>query len=412
MAFGLTLALMVPFVPQAVAAGGMTLVLVPHCTEQTGCAEFAVVDGEHITTGQLAAGDILDLDVLVRGPDFANVRSVRSWINYDPEILEARSIEISPSLPSPTPGEQTIDDALGLVKIGGSTPTGFTSADTRIARVTFRVLEATKNTELSFDGYNSTGHGHTAVNGEPQAGDGNISGSLPDPPCFDTILGCSEKNTPLLSGEPTRLTVLLASASQSSSASSQSSTSQSSSSSSSFSQPLSSSSSSITTTGQGTTFGILQVQNVRVTTKDTVIFLGWQALSSAELAGYNVYYGTVSGRYIQRRSLPASSTSLVLRDLEAGTTYYLAVRAVNAQGEESVFSQEVSVTVGAPESSTSPMTNLPVDSGAVGGNPIEKRGGKTINGDTGAASIFLWLFLGSAFVGTMFAYRRQTSHVS
>ncbi len=431
-ALGVLLALLVPFVPTAFAAGSMTLLLVPHCTEQSGCPEYAVLDAEHFTTGQLAAGDIVDIDVLVRGSDYAKVRSVRSWIKYDPKVLEARSVEITSALPSPTPGEQNIEKSVGLVKIGGSSTNGFTSVDTRIARVTFRVLETAADTELSFQGYNDEGSGQTSVNSERNSTGGLDQGPLPPPPCFDKILGCRGTTTPLLSGEPGKLTVKLSAPAMQGSiltaqAAEVSSTSSSSSVSSSIdytnfevqqtgggvanmsaSATTSSSSSSVSSlSGQGSTFGILQVQDVRVTTKDDLIFLGWQALKSSELAGYNVYYGTVSGRYIQRRSLPATSTSLVLRDLIPGTTYYLAVRAVNAQNQESVFSQEVSVTVGKPETATSPMTKLPIDSGAVGGNPIETRGGTTIKGETGSASVFAWLLAGSALIGTAFAFRRQ-----
>ncbi len=403
----------VSHVPKASAEGSMTLLLVSHCTEQTGCTEFAVSDATHFTTGQRVAGDILDLDVLVRGSEFADVRSVRSWISYNPAILEARSVEISAALPSPTPGEQTIDQSQGLVKIGGSTPSGFTTQDTRIARVTFRVLETTTDTELSFDGYNSAGNGKTAVNGEWNTHTANEKG-IPEPPCFDAILGCKGSATPLLSGEPAKLTIKLATGKQSSASTASSVSSQGQNdvplvitqTSSSFASSLS---------GQGSSFGLLQIQNVRVTTKDNAIFISWQALKSSELAGYNVYYGTISGRYLQRRSLPTTSTSLVLRDLEPGATYFLAVLGVNVQELESVFSQEVSVTVGKPESASSPMTTLPQNAGSVGKNPIDTRGGTTINGETGSANILAWILLSSALVGTGFAFRRQLvlpSHVS
>lgn len=429
LALGVMLALFPTFIPSGYAAGSMTLLLVPHCTEQSACPEFAVLDAERFTTGKLAAGDILDIDVLVRGTDFAKVRSVRSWISYDTKVLEARSVELTPALPSPTPGEQNIEKSLGLVKIGGSSTNGFTSSDTRVARVTFRVLETTSDTELSFHGYNDAGNGQTAVNTDRNSTSGLDKGALPPPPCFDNILGCRGTPTPLLSGQPAKLRVQLSSGLQGSILTAQAAEVSSSSSSISSSNSSNivdwevqqtgggvanmSSSAAMTSSsvsslsGQGSTFGILQVQDVRVTTKDNLIFLGWQALKSAELAGYNVYYGTVSGRYLQRRSVPATATSLVLRDLEPGTTYYLAVRAVNGQNQESVFSQEVSVTVGKPETATSPMTKLPADSGAITGNPIETRGGTTIKGETGSASVFAWILAGSALIGTVFAFRRQ-----
>lgn len=405
-ALTVALALTAPVTGAAQTAGSMTLLLVPHCTEQTGCPEFAVSDAEHITTNRLTAGDILDLDVLVRGQDYAHVRSVKSWISYDPKILEARSVDVT-GLPSPTPGEKNIDAQHSVVKIGGSTPNGFASPDTRIARVTFRVLETTANTEIAFVGFNPQGTGTTAVNAAASSNTQNSSG-LADPPCMDDIIGCRGSSTPLLFSEPAKLTVSLTDASVATATSSSSSSQNqrfSSSSSSSLAYGTKNPNSSLV--GEESTFAILQVQDVRVTTKDGVIFLGWQALRSAELAGYNIYYGTVSGRYIQRRSVPKNSSSLVLRDLEPGTTYYLAVRAVGTQDQESVFSQEVSVTVGQPESATSPMTNVPPESGAQTGNPIETRGGTTIEGETGLANVFLWVIVTSAVIGTVVAFRRQ-----
>jgi hypothetical protein len=314
--------------------------------------------------------------------------------------------------------------------------TGFSSGDTRIARVTFRVITSTANTEITFDGYNAAGNGHTAVNAGRQASPLD-SGALPPPPCFDAILGCRGSATPLLIGEPSKFTVTLTGEPTGSILVAQAAEMPVSSSSSQANTGMSSSAIALTTTtplttmsssagisssagglsGLGSTFGILQVQNVRVTTKDNIIFLGWQALKSAELAGYNVYYGTVSGKYIQRRSLPESATSLVLRDLEPGSTYYLAVRAVNTQNQESVFSQEVSITVGKPETATAPMTTVPKDevTTAITGNLVERHGGKNINGETGSSSVFMWVMVGSALIGTAFAFRRQlalSSHVS
>ncbi len=404
-ALAVTLALIAPVSTVAQTAGSMTLLLVPHCTEAIGCPEFAVSDAEHIITNRLTAGDILDLDVLVRGQDYARVRSVKSWISYDPKILEARSVDIT-GIPSPTPGEKNIDTKNSLVKIGGDVPNGFTSADTRIARVTFRVRETTANTEIAFAGFNAEGTGTTAVNAARNQ-EYQHEGGLGDPPCLDTIIGCRGSTVPILSGEPSKLTVSLTDATVSSSTSSSSSANARYSSSSSSSLGYGTKNPNALLSGDGSTFAILQVQDLRVTTKDGVIFLGWQALRSAELAGYNIYYGTVSGRYIQRRSVPKNSTSLVLRDLEPGTTYYLAVRAVGSQDQESVFSQEVSVTVGQPETATSPMTNAPPESGAQTGNPIETRGGTTIEGETGLTNIFLWAIVTSAVIGTIVAFRRQ-----
>jgi hypothetical protein len=149
------------------------------------------------------------------------------------------------------------------------------------------------------------------------------------------------------------------------------------------------------------------VQRVQVTTRNQDVFLGWQALKSSELKGYNVYYGTVSGRYMQRKSLPGSATSLVLRDLEPDATYFFAIRAFNNADKESAFSQEVSVTVGKPETSTAPLTTVISDMTAPEGNPVESQGGTTVTGETGTGDTLVVLLLISAVIGTAFAFHRQ-----
>lgn len=410
-------------IPSAYAAGAMSISLAPHCTDEdrSTCPAFEVTSPTTISTGKLSAGDILDVDVVVTGSDYKEVREVRSWLNYDPEKLEARSVELTPAITSPTPGEQNIDSVTRSVKIGGSVRSGFSQDTTVIARVTFRVLSTTDDTEISFFDYRDDGIAHTAVNGSRVTKE--EGGSLPAAPCIDFIIGCKGTPRPLLSAAPAVLAVLLKDESVIPEAQAAELLGNTSSSAMSVSSAMSSSmssdgmaSSASSLAGAGSTFTILQVQGLKVTTRDTSVFLGWNDLKSSELTGYNVYYGTVSGRYMQRRSIPASEASLVLRDLQIGTTYYFAVRGVNAQNQETVFSQEVSVTVGKPETATSPLTgsvqdlpSLPDTSGQTPSNMIQTHGGQTIGGNTGVSDTFFMLFGISAMIGTFFAFRRQLS---
>jgi hypothetical protein len=63
------------------------------------------------------------------------------------------------------------------------------------------------------------------------------------------------------------------------------------------------------------------------------------------LAGYDIHYGTASGKYTQTVAVnnPGIAT-YVVSNLSPGT-YYFSVTAVNSQGTESPMSAEVSTTV-------------------------------------------------------------------
>ncbi len=414
-------------------AGSAILKIAPHCTEndRTKCPSFDVKDVEHLTTGKLSAGDILDIDIVLHATEPEKVDAVRSWLTYESDVLEARNVELTNAIVAPTPGEQNIDSIMRLIKIGGSTQGKITTQEVVIARVTFRVIATTKNTVIGFHDFQGTGLGHTAVNGKATGLRANEKGL--DLPCIDKLIGCRGTTDALLAAEPSKLIVSLAdestklTGSLTSSSGGSSSVSDVNNDETINTGSISSSLNSERTKGvgvsnlqqstvntsdangmQGSSFGLLQVQKVQVTTRDRDIFLGWQTLKSSALKGYNIYYGTVSGRYIQRKSVPSNSTSIVLRDLEPGTTYYLALRAFNENDLESAFSQEVSVTVGKPESSTSPlsaMTNS--DDAEIDGNPIVNHDGMTIAGESGVNSIVSIFFLVCAAVGTIVAGHRQ-----
>ncbi len=149
-------------------------------------------------------------------------------------------------------------------------------------------------------------------------------------------------------------------------------------------------------------FTMLQVQGARVTTEGSSVFLAWDTLPSSEIIGYNVYYGTTMGSYIQRRGVDKSATSITIRALPVATTYYFAVRGVNAAGKETDFSQEVAVSVGNPRTSTSPLNanSLPTNTPTTNGD---------ISGQTGTSTVLIAFLLISALTGTMLAFRRQWS---
>lgn len=70
----------------------------------------------------------------------------------------------------------------------------------------------------------------------------------------------------------------------------------------------------------------------------------WDANTEPDLAGYKVYYGTASGAYGAPVFVDAQATSCQLANLDACTTYYIAVTAFDTSANESAFSQETSAT--------------------------------------------------------------------
>lgn len=345
------------------------LLLRPHCEEEDPihCADFAVADTVTLQTPTQKAGDTLDIDVIIRNLSKRSISRVSTWISYDPTILEGVSLDIDPSFPIPMPEENLFDDERGYAKIGvvardGSEPSNSVLI---VARIRFRVLTTkTDQTILSFYDLKPSTEGHTVVI-EKTAG--------------------KEKNI-LPSVVPSVRVVLSDAEAQSSNSS------------------FSSSSSDVSSSR--TSFTLLQVQNVRITTEGSSILLGWDHLQSSELNGYNIYYGTQMGRYIQRKSIPGDQQSLIIRALPLEATYYVAIRAVSQSGEESAFSQEVAVTVGDPKTSTAPLL-AGQRGGPQGKNPIKNTSTPSVPGESGPGMYLVLLLAGSAAMGTLLAFRRQ-----
>ena len=68
--------------------------------------------------------------------------------------------------------------------------------------------------------------------------------------------------------------------------------------------------------------------------------IGWNA-DTAQVAGYNVYYGTSSGNYSTTVNA-GSNTTATLQNLSA-QTYYIALTAYNSANEQSGYSPELVV---------------------------------------------------------------------
>jgi fibronectin type 3 domain-containing protein len=76
----------------------------------------------------------------------------------------------------------------------------------------------------------------------------------------------------------------------------------------------------------------------------------WNASSSSNVQGYNVYRGSTSGGPYTKISSTLSASTLAFTDTApvSGSNYFYVVTAVDSNGLESAASNEVSVSVPTP----------------------------------------------------------------
>jgi hypothetical protein len=70
------------------------------------------------------------------------------------------------------------------------------------------------------------------------------------------------------------------------------------------------------------------------------VTVAWDAVTSPEVAGYKVYYGTASQNYNSSVDV-GNTTTAAISGLDQSEVYYLAVTAYDVNGDESDFSNEV-----------------------------------------------------------------------
>ena len=129
------------------------------------------------------------------------------------------------------------------------------------------------------------------------------------------------------------------------------------------------------------------------------VTLAWNACTGSNVAGYNVYYGTVSGTYAYYQNA-GNTTSYTVTGLSPGATYYFAVTAYDSSGDQSADSNQVSYTVpsgsGSCTYSISP-ASASVGAGATTGNiSVTTQSGCTWTATSGAP----WMTITSGSSGT------------
>lgn len=366
-------------------------------TAPAPCPEYEVRDPSSRQTGLLKIGDTLDMDLIMHNPSGRPLKRFRAWIGYDSGVMEGKTIELSDAFPVATPGEADFSVADNYIKLSGTSEQAVTDKKIVLARIIMTVKQTPSiGSALSFYDASGKDDAHTGAFTQEGSAAENVSpvtqGSLAIR--FQPSAAASSVASVATSSVPAAASSLPAASQFTSSHASTTATS---------SAPASSA------PVAPAVFSKLQVQSLRVTTEGSSVFLAWNPLPSADLGGYNLYYGTISGKYLQRRSVDKESQTLTIRALPVGQTYYFAVRAVNGSGDESDFSQEVAVSVGNAATSTSPLSGALIEGGPNGNAPGT---GGNVAGESGAASWLLVFAAVSAVTGTLLAFRRQWTAVS
>ena len=70
--------------------------------------------------------------------------------------------------------------------------------------------------------------------------------------------------------------------------------------------------------------------------------LAWNPSPGRSIVGYSIHYGVKPGKYIYAVKVKGRlTTSVVIKSLKEGETYFFAVTAYNKKGEESALSSEI-----------------------------------------------------------------------
>ncbi len=278
-----------------------------------------------------AKGQEFTVDVILKNPSKQNVISVRSWLSYDPMLLQATALDTKDSpFGLAAPGEDNISAAEGRVMIGRSNITGgVTDAEVKVATVHFQVQGAVAaKATLSFFDYQVSELGHTSVNIIDSGFPLNILGKEPDKLVIDLNPGVvapapitpAPVVTPVTPVTPPATTVT-------------------------------------PTYGVGGDSGfsstLVRPLNLMANTGSGTIDLKWDMASDPARVGYNIYYGKTSGQYTRRRTI-GNVNAFRLDGLTNNEAYYLSVTAYDALNRESDYSNEVGILVNQPLSSTAP----------------------------------------------------------
>ena len=311
---------------------------------------------------EASMGEEFDVTVTVKNPGLQDVISVRSWLDYNENVLEAVSISTDESpFTLSAPGETEISADQGLVKLGRSNVSGgYAQAQGGIATVRFRVKTPyALATPIEPYDYQISELGHTSVNIVDQAFPINILSGEPEALIIN--LNPGGQPYPGIGGADTETTTA---------------------------EPID-----VTVTAYG--YADLQrPQNLQVNTGPGYVDLKWDLSDESELVGYNIYYGKTSGMYTRRRTV-GRVNQYRLDGLNNGEVYYFAITAYDSQSRESDYSDEVAIIVNEPLSSTSPFDEIVAS--LLAKIPLQPQNGPLVG----------WLAFSAMGLGGTLAFRKR-----
>jgi hypothetical protein len=102
--------------------------------------------------------------------------------------------------------------------------------------------------------------------------------------------------------------------------------------------------------------------------------ISWTPSTSGNVAGYDIYYGTNSaivngtnsGNYQWAVAALNPNTSVTIRGLPTGVTYYFAATSFDSSGTQSGYSPEISGVVGSNGSTPILLTSISTSPGQIG----------------------------------------------
>ncbi|MBI5414923.1 hypothetical protein HZA38_05425 [Candidatus Peregrinibacteria bacterium] len=102
-----------------------------------------------------------EVEILLKNPSLQKIESVRAWVNFPPKIVEGKNIAFAENIVLAAPGEDTIDNENGIVKIGVSLdPQKNSASEISLGKITFS-KKSSETVALSF--FDARTDGHTFV---------------------------------------------------------------------------------------------------------------------------------------------------------------------------------------------------------------------------------------------------------